>query len=157
MWIRYNGHLRLLIGIIHSVRLPISDTARDVTFKRPEERKRGEEKKKKKTKKALQYSKKNFTNRSFSFHVFISSVWINDEIMRGEQKERKKERREDRKKERKIRIERRDFSRRATSYLGWYPLPSWFSFFFLSRTRKKFMGNENAVFEDSGKIRETGG
>lgn len=56
MWIRYNGYLRLLIGIIHSFRLPISDTARHVKDPRKENEGGGEErgkKKKRKTKRVL--------------------------------------------------------------------------------------------------------
>lgn len=79
MWMRYNGHLRLLIGIIHSVRLPISDTARDVTFKRPEERKRGEGKKKRKqeNKKSATILEKNFMKFSFIFVSRFHFVGLN--------------------------------------------------------------------------------
>lgn len=95
MWIRYNGHLRLLIGIIHSVRLPISDTARDVTFKRPEERKRGEEKKNKKNKKSATVFEKKF-HESFIFVSRFHFVGLNQRRNNERGAKRKKERKKGR-------------------------------------------------------------
>ena len=158
MWIRYNGHLRLLIGIIHSVRLPISDTARDVTFKRPEERKRRERKKKSKKKnkkKKKRYALEKFYEIfvhfrfTFSFRRFETTTkWREESGKKKEKKERKRERTKRKKNgDKKTRLF--DMQRVILDDISFRCDFSLFFFFYQGRGRSLW-GNENAVFEDSG-------
>lgn len=101
MWIRYNGYLRLLIGIIHSFRLPISDTARHVKDPRKENEgggRKGEKKKKEKQKECyvlLVFGKKFHESFIFvsRFHFVGLNQRRNDERGGGEKKEEEKKER----------------------------------------------------------------